>query len=165
MFRALARLDAPALAYFIRPATEDDADLLREWRNDPEVRGVSGTTHEVTPEEHRAWLAGVLADPDRHLLIAEDEGTPIGQVRLDRETDGEYEISVSVAAAARGGGSGRTLIDAAASWASGFTGARRVVAYVKADNERSLRAFAGARFERAASSDREGFVRLVRELR
>jgi RimJ/RimL family protein N-acetyltransferase len=162
MFRALARL---AGGLRLRAATPADADLLRDWRNDPEVRGVSGNTHEVAPAEHEAWLAGVLADPDRHLLIAEQGGEPIGQVRLDREGADEHEISVSVAAGARGGGTGTRLIDRGAAWLAEQGERGRVVAYVKPGNERSLRAFAAARFERQATSDRDGFVRLVRELR
>jgi len=163
MFRALARLAGGDLR--LRPATEADAGLLRAWRNDPDVRGVSGNQHEVAPGEHAEWLERVLADPRRHLLIAERGGEPIGQVRLDAEGDGRHEISVSVAAAARGGGTGTQLIDRGATWLAGRGEHGQVVAYVKPGNERSLRAFAAAGFQRAEASDREGFVRLVRELR
>jgi len=166
MFRALARLisaQAGSTELFLRPAMREDAALLRDWRNDPEVRAVSGTTHEVALEEHSAWLDRVLADPARTLWIAEMGGEPIGQVRFD-SGDGEHEISVSVGAGRRGGGAGRRLIDAGvrALAAEGATG--RVVAYVRDDNYRSRRAFGGAGFEPDSASDRDGFVRMVRSL-
>lgn len=96
-------LDAMGFDPTVRPATDADAGPLLSWRNDDETRRWSRTTDPVTAVEHKAWLAGVLADPDRRLLIAEHDGRPVGTVRFDREGDA-WEVSITVAPAARGRG-------------------------------------------------------------
>jgi RimJ/RimL family protein N-acetyltransferase len=124
-----------------RPATAADGPRLLEWRNDPSVRAVSGTTRTISASEHAAWLPRVLADPERTLLIVEREGDPVGSVRFDRR-DGEAEISITVAPAQRGYGIGAQAIrettehELAARAALG-----RVVARVGAANAPSRRAF------------------------
>ena len=40
----------------LREATIQDADLLLEWRNDPETRNASHNTGEVQREDHISWL-------------------------------------------------------------------------------------------------------------
>ncbi len=45
----------------LRPMVEADLDMVRIWRNNPVVRANMYTTHEITPEEHRAWWARLLA--------------------------------------------------------------------------------------------------------
>jgi RimJ/RimL family protein N-acetyltransferase len=131
----------------------DDAALLRAWRNDPDVRAVSATTHEIAAAEHRAWLDAVLADDDRELLIAERDGRPVGTVRFDRE-GAEAEVSISVAAEWRGGGTGtRTLREATELELAAHPELERVVARVRAGNERSARAFERAGYALADRSD------------
>jgi RimJ/RimL family protein N-acetyltransferase len=51
--------------------------------------------------DHTAWLSRVLADADRHLLVAEHGGRPVGTVRFDREGEA-WEVSITVAPSARG---------------------------------------------------------------
>lgn len=74
----------------LRPATDADADAIRDWRNQEPNRAVSVYNHEITPEEHAAWWAKASADPTRRVLIYERAGTPSGVVNffdlaLDRE--------------------------------------------------------------------------------
>ncbi|WP_207622176.1 UDP-2,4-diacetamido-2,4,6-trideoxy-beta-L-altropyranose hydrolase [Alienimonas californiensis] len=114
--RAALRGERPPLT--LRPAGPDDAALLLAWRNDPAVREASRSPREVQPEEHARWLAGVLADPDRTLLIAEEGGAPVGSVRLDAGPSGQ-EISYTVAPAARGRGVAKWMSRAAAARVSG----------------------------------------------
>lgn len=65
----------------LRPAQDHDLDAMRRWRNHPEVRGVSLTQHEISPEEHLAWWGRVQSDPTRRVLIYERPGTgPAGVV-------------------------------------------------------------------------------------
>jgi RimJ/RimL family protein N-acetyltransferase len=85
----------------VRPANHADSALLLAWRNDPETRAWSRTTDPVARPDHEAWLAKVLADPDRRLLVAEHDHHPVGTVRFDRDGD-HWEISITVAPEARG---------------------------------------------------------------
>jgi RimJ/RimL family protein N-acetyltransferase len=156
--------DRPPFPLTLRVATEADATLLLGWRNDPNVRAASRTTHEIGLAEHAEWLRGVLAAPDRDLLIAELDGRPVGQLRLDACGCREYEVSISVAAASRGEGISTRLIEAGMRRLAASRARGSVVAYVRVENQRSLRAFVAAGFTRDDGTDREGFARLTRGL-
>lgn len=71
----------------LRAAVAADRDLVLGWRNHPEVRRVSLTTHVITPEEHAAWWAAATSDPQRRVLIFEDGGSPAGVVMFDTRGD------------------------------------------------------------------------------
>ncbi len=144
----------------LRPASLADAELLLRWRNDPGVREASRTTAAVEPAEHESWLHEVIADPDRVLLIAELEGDPIGQVRFDRRTGDEREISVSLAATRRGSGLGTELIRLGTQWLQSEMGPVPVIAEVRDGNDASMRAFRAAGFREAGRSETAGFARL-----
>jgi RimJ/RimL family protein N-acetyltransferase len=139
----------------LRPAGQHDRDLLLAWANDPDTRRASFSTAPIGVEEHATWLATVLSDPTRQLWIAEVDGEPVGQVRIDQR-DRDAVISVSVAPEARGRGLAAPMIEAATARVDG-----RVVALVKPENERSLRAFETAGYRRARSDDAE--VQLVHD--
>lgn len=64
----------------LRPATDADLDDLLAWRNHPEVRAVSLTRHEITPDEHRAWWQRTAADPSRQVLVYVRNDVPSGVV-------------------------------------------------------------------------------------
>ncbi|MBB5869844.1 RimJ/RimL family protein N-acetyltransferase [Allocatelliglobosispora scoriae] len=76
----------------LRAADDTDRDLVLGWRNHPQVRGVSLTTHEITPTEHAAWWSAVAADSLRQLLIFEWEGAPAGVVIFDRRREAERGV-------------------------------------------------------------------------
>jgi RimJ/RimL family protein N-acetyltransferase len=107
----------------LRPATLADWRILLEWRNDPQTRRWSRQTAVIDEAHHRAWLAGVLADRQRRLLIAESAGQPVGTVRLD-SVDHATEVSWTVAPELRGQGVGRRLVVQALQGVSGYVCAR-----------------------------------------
>ena len=146
--------DAPDLV--LRPASEADGPRLLEWRNDPEARAASRNTARVGVAEHTAWLAGVLADPDRQLLICELNGEAVGQVRLDRREGRRYEISIALAAATRGGGLGTRFISLALERLRERLPEAEVEAHVREANGPSLTAFRRAGFRPGGKSD--GFL-------
>jgi RimJ/RimL family protein N-acetyltransferase len=138
-----------------------DAGRLREWRNDPEVRAASRNTAEVGAAEHEAWLAAALAEPEVRLLICELDGEPVGQVRFDRRGERRYEISVALAAEARGGGLSAPLIALALEHQRESLPDAEVEAHVRAENARSLAAFRRAGFRLAEEAGEDGFVVLL----
>src|SRR5579862_6545931 len=55
----------------LRPATIADAQILLQWRNDPQTRASSYDQSAVKWDSHMYWLGTVLVDPARELVIAE----------------------------------------------------------------------------------------------
>ncbi len=153
-------MHADATDLSLRPATEADGPRLREWRNDPDARAASRNTAEVGDAEHAAWLAGVIADPDRQLLICELDGEPVGQVRFDRLAEGRYEISLILAPAARGRGLSPRLISLGVERLCESDPGAEVEAHVRMGNLRSLAAFSRAGF-RLSGEELDGFLVLV----
>lgn len=66
----------------LRDATDADRDAMLVWRNHPDVRRASLTTHEISAAEHRAWWERTRDDPTRAVRIFEDDGRPSGVVLL-----------------------------------------------------------------------------------
>lgn len=93
----------------LRPATEHDARALFDWRNDPVTCAASLTPEPVEWSDHLRWLAAVMADPNRQLIIAERNGEMIGTVRGDLR-NGVTELSWTLAPAARGKGLAREMV-------------------------------------------------------
>jgi len=138
----------------LRPATANDAELLFEWRNDPDTRKSSIRTDKVKKAEHASWLSRVLDSRDRELLIAEEQEVPVGTIRTDL-SDGIYQLSWTVAPNARGRGLGKEMV---AMIARKITAPIR--AQVRSDNISSIviAKSAGMEFER----ELDGFLYFLR---
>jgi RimJ/RimL family protein N-acetyltransferase len=148
----------------LRAATEEDAALLLEWRNDPVTRRWAFTEAAVAPDEHAAWLARKLADPRCLLWIAERDGVPVGQVRLDQDPDGDAaEISIALAPEFRGRGYAPLVLSRMVGEARDRLSVSRLRALVKPGNEASVRSFERVGFERCDPTG-DGALRFELEL-
>lgn len=155
--------DAPPLG--IRPAEEGDVGLLFAWRDDPVVRAASRSSAPLVWAEHRDWFARTLRDPNRLLVIARDARHPLGAVRLDRSGPGSrsWEVSVMLAARARGRGLSRPILELALAELLRSRDAEEIVAVVREDNAASLALFSRSGFGPTASGEPgDGLVRLAR---
>lgn len=153
--------DAGALR--ARPARADDARLLLEWRNDPAARRHSRSKAEIGWDEHVAWLRGVLGDQNRRLLIVEDGGVPIATARWDRESADAWEISVNVAPAHRGRGTGAAVVHAAED-ALSVDRPVQLRASIHIDNPASRRLFLACGYLPHLPADADGFETRVKWL-
>ncbi|RNA71482.1 N-acetyltransferase [Prosthecochloris sp. ZM_2] len=128
----------------LRPATMNDAEMLLEWRNDPETRKASHNTDEVQLDDHISWLSLTLSNPNRKLYVAEENGSPVGTARADF-SDNVWELSWTVSPKARGCGVGKRMVAALAKQIS-----EPIRAEVKQGNISSARIaeHAGMEFER-----------------
>lgn len=140
----------------LRPAGPDDARLIFDWANEPATRAASFSSERIPWEQHRDWFTRKLRDPDCHFFVVLGlQQKPIGQVRFDR-IGADAVISLSLDAGARGRGIGSAVISAACRELFQKSDTPAVTAYIKPDNEASLRAFLNADFEPLAPTTTRG---------
>jgi RimJ/RimL family protein N-acetyltransferase len=130
-----------------RVATADDVQLYFDWANDADTRRQSFRSDAIPLEAHEAWFARKLTDPNAQMLVFETEdGRPVGQVRFEKQTDEEVIIGVSVDKAFRGRGLSSQLILEACELCRERWTDLPISAYIKPDNQPSIRAFERAGF-------------------
>ncbi len=105
--------EAPAIC--LRRATLADETRLLEWRNAPEVRAASFDSRLLALEEHQQWLRAVLADPARHLLVAEQAGQAVAVLRYD-VSGAEAEVSIFLVPGLAGQGIGTSVLQEGSRW-------------------------------------------------
>jgi UDP-2,4-diacetamido-2,4,6-trideoxy-beta-L-altropyranose hydrolase len=152
-----------ALPITMRHATDGDCETLWLWRNDSVTRRASRTKEAIPWTDHESWFSSVMSNPDRHLLIAEADGSPVAMVRFDRlETEpNAYEISINIRPDSRGSGVGRAVLSTACAEFAAARGATRITAGVDEGNEASRRLFESCGFSQTAPADAHGFVAYV----
>jgi RimJ/RimL family protein N-acetyltransferase len=129
----------------LRRVRSDDAELIREWRNDADAVRFSMNGRRVSPEEHARWFAEQVQHSERLFWIAEEHGDPVGQVRVDvREREGT--VSIVVAPGQRGRGIGTSILRALHAEVAHHPGVDTLVALTHRGNAASLRAFERAGF-------------------
>lgn len=150
----------------LRPISEEDSDIIFQWRNDPWIRSLgSGNDRAVSREEHSLWFQRIR-DNTHHLLfiVQTREGRPIGTVRFDRDNE-QAIISIYLMKDHTGRGIGPRAIEdgclrAFACWSS----LQRVVARIRNNNEPSIKAFDRAGFiPFMETQDLDNFVTMVRK--
>lgn len=128
----------------IRRATEDDSRNLFEWRNHPSIRAVSRNTELIDWDAHCSWLASVLDDKDKELLIGFIGHESVGVVRFDKAGRGS-EVSIYLVPEAGFTGQGRNLLLSAERWLVANRQDIKIVrAEVLSENSVSQRLFLGA---------------------
>ena len=94
----------------VRPATQDDAQSMFDWRGHPTTRAVSQESGELLWDDHVAWLSRVLEDPERLLFVGAIGGRPVGVIRFDFSSDTRAEVSLYLDPALHGLGLGPHLL-------------------------------------------------------
>jgi RimJ/RimL family protein N-acetyltransferase len=143
----------------LREAQEDDEARLLRWRNESSTREVSLNPEKIPADDHHAWFGRRLSDPDCRLLIIEERGRPIGQVRLDRAARGVAYISISLTEGERGRGLGREALRLACSEAQRGLTVSELRALVRTENRASLRVFEVLDF--MPVGERDGVIELA----
>ncbi|NHN54597.1 UDP-4-amino-4,6-dideoxy-N-acetyl-beta-L-altrosamine N-acetyltransferase [Calidifontibacter sp. DB0510] len=64
----------------LRPATDQDKEIVRVWRNHPDVRAVSLTRDEISPQQHENYWKSLRGNESRKVFIYERDGRPAGVV-------------------------------------------------------------------------------------
>lgn len=110
---------------------------LYAWRRDTEVvRWNGGRPHDVSLQEHADWLIEHMGP---YHFVGEVGGRVIGSLRLDRQADGSWEVSIVLDPRLRGRGYGTAMLRQAPRPPEGA-----VIAKIHRLNLPSVRAFAKA---------------------
>jgi UDP-2,4-diacetamido-2,4,6-trideoxy-beta-L-altropyranose hydrolase len=134
----------------LRPATAADAAPCHAWRNAESTRRYFRDPSPMALTDHLRWWQATLADPRRHLLMAQVGRERVGVVRLDCE-GGEAEISIYADPDLVGLGLGPRMLDGAARWAAvSAVSLRALAAEIDPRNGASEAAFAAAGFRQTA---------------
>ena len=80
----------------IRPLRQDDIELIRLWRNHPEVKNLFFSAHEITREQQMKWFESYLTKHNDYMFIIEerqgDSFLRIGTVALYEVNEYEAEF-------------------------------------------------------------------------
>ncbi|MDX2085406.1 MAG: UDP-2,4-diacetamido-2,4,6-trideoxy-beta-L-altropyranose hydrolase [Candidatus Melainabacteria bacterium] len=142
----------------LRQATEADARLMWQWRNHTDVRRYAFDPEPIAWEAHQPWWSASLKNPQRLLLIAEQETTPeasalkqaVGLLRFDWDHPQAETCTVSIYLdpTRHGQGLGPILLKHGLEWIRRYSSPTpTVLANVRADNPRSQHAFTQAGFQ------------------
>ncbi|RUO43777.1 UDP-4-amino-4,6-dideoxy-N-acetyl-beta-L-altrosamine N-acetyltransferase [Aliidiomarina taiwanensis] len=66
----------------IKPLAEDDLEMVRNWRNSPEIAQHMLDQRYITAEGQRKWFEGLQQDQSRAYWVAWFKNEPIGVVSL-----------------------------------------------------------------------------------
>jgi UDP-2,4-diacetamido-2,4,6-trideoxy-beta-L-altropyranose hydrolase len=81
----------------LRLAEASDRDPILAWQQYPDTRRFAHHPQPPTAAEHARWFVQTINDPSRMLLIVQIGGKPAGLLRLDREADNQFKISILTA--------------------------------------------------------------------
>jgi UDP-2,4-diacetamido-2,4,6-trideoxy-beta-L-altropyranose hydrolase len=140
--RALVRCYPPLRAkdgalVELRTAQFADADMMLAWQSSPGVRAFSRSPQAPDPIAHGQWLRQKLDDPNCIFNVVLRDRTPAGVLRLDRDPNDVYEVSILIAKESHNLGIGRACLELA----------RRLLpcaqfrAAIKSENFASIRMF------------------------
>lgn len=119
--------------------TEGDLEQVLAWRNHLEVRSHMYTQHEISLDEHTRWFARSSQDPERHLLVFEIDGSPLGFINIHQIASGGIADWGFYTAPDAFTGTGRALGRAALRYAFETVGLHKLCGQALAFNERSIR--------------------------
>lgn len=126
---------------FLRPATENDVDLLYEWVCDEDVRKNSLNSAHIIYDEHKKWFSNKILSDKSEIFIYCCGDKPIGQIRVEIEGD-NATISYSIEKSYRGQGHGENiLILLENTICDKYPHIKKLTAIVKADNTASMKKF------------------------
>ncbi|WBQ14341.1 UDP-4-amino-4,6-dideoxy-N-acetyl-beta-L-altrosamine N-acetyltransferase [Hyphomonadaceae bacterium BL14] len=97
----------------LRRIVKDDLELMRAWRNAPEISSKMYTRHEISVEEHQAWWSRTQDREDKAYFMYEDAGEPLGVVgftEIDRTNQNCFWAFYASPGAPRGTGSRMELL-------------------------------------------------------
>ncbi len=134
------------IALSLRSVEEKDMKKLFLWRNHPEIRKYFFNNEPVVWDEHEKWFHDKINDPGSKIYIAIDKDRCIGTIRFENRGD-IVKCSVMVDPDCIGHGYGTKIIALGTKkYLAQTQTSKGIIAEVRVDNIRSLKAFQKAGF-------------------
>jgi diamine N-acetyltransferase len=138
---------------YLRPLEKADLPALREWANDPEVRGLTGEVKPMSEAGADEFYERVRSDPDRVWFVAvlKEGDRPIGEAGLLRMFPAWRTTDLSIIIGDKGAwgqGYGSEAILLLLDYAFGYLNFHRVAVGVVGFNERALDFYEKVGFKR-----------------
>ena len=136
----------------LRKVIYTDEILLFNWINDPDVRKWSFNKDSITLDEHKVWFKQKLDDKNILMWILEDDNSPAGLVRLEKNNS-EVVLNYLIAYQSRGKGFANkmlkmVMVEVRSHWQN-----VKVLAYTLPENIASIKSLEKAGFYLENSSD------------
>ena len=132
---------------YLRDAETDDARLIYEWANDPEVRSMAFNSDPIEWDGHKKWFEKRLQDPNTQIYVAVQHSKMVGQIRFTVINDSNAEVDVHTKARLRGNGIGTQIISKGIAHFFAKSSVQTIHAIIKSENTKSRRAFEKAGFK------------------
>jgi len=94
----------------LRKIMENDLKMIFNWRNHPDIRNNSFDKGELSLNEHKEWFNNVLKSDFITTYILEVDGTPVGVIRFDIESNGAAKINYLIDPLKQGKGFGTEIL-------------------------------------------------------
>lgn len=125
----------------LRKVEENDIELIFNWSNDKDVRKNSFHMQPIKWEEHVKWFKNIIENKNVCFFILENDGKPIGQIRIKFEKDDEGIISFSISKEFRGFGFGKEILKLIEEQLNKINMKCKLIGLVKRDNIASQKSF------------------------
>lgn len=130
----------------LKAVSADDCKLIWQWANAPDVRARSFSSQPIPWDEHVQWFKAKQKALDcRFYLAIDPHDIPLGVIRFDLHQD-NATVSVTIDSQFRAQGYGNQLINLASTKLFRTSNVAYIYAYIRPDNQASLRAFQKAGF-------------------
>lgn len=125
-----------------RKAILEDIDIFFEWANDSFVRENSYSSKMIEYKDHEKWFQTKLKDKSCLILVFEnDNNLKVGQIRIQKESDQQAVIGISIDSMQRGKGYAKEMIEIGTDYFLDINPNFTINAFIKEKNLNSKYAF------------------------
>lgn len=141
-----------------RYAIKSDVDQYYKWANDASVRSNSFNQTVIEYCNHVSWFYSKVDSKNCFLYIFFNEfNSPVGQIRIDNDSNGEVVIGISIDEAHRGKLFGEEMLNQATTNFLEKNPNQTIIAYIKVENTASYIIFKKAGFTNEIKEIKEGY--------
>ena len=142
---------------YLRQMTQDDLNLVLEWRNHPDTRKYMFSQHKISPEEHAQWFDRLGRDNSQTALLYIVNDVALGYVnfkKIEAPATANWGFHLNHAAPK---GTGKQFGQTALNYAFEVIKLRKVCSQVLEFNEKSIKFHLNLGFQREETMQQQYF--------